>query len=94
MTSANVEACFLDAQETEAFLEWADDQPLDESPELPAECQRCGNEFGGGAVLVGERWVCTPCERPEYDDYEDALGEWAEAYVADLEEDRATQDDW
>lgn len=54
------------------------------TPPLPPECERCGTEFGSvkpyvanehgdkelsGAALIGGRWVCVDCERPELDDY-------------------------
>lgn len=70
MTETELESCFRDLEEKEAFDEYYASMPTpDEQQELPSCCERCGNPFGGFAVKVGDRWVCSVCEKPEYEDH-------------------------
>jgi formylmethanofuran dehydrogenase subunit E len=80
MTDTDLQACFTDLEDKEAFDEhYRDMASPDDEAETPTECQRCGNEFGGAAIKIGNRFVCTPCEEAEYTDYtfdlEQALNE-------------------
>lgn len=83
MTSAELELCFIDLEEREAERDHYDRlAEVQDEDELPSCCERNGCEFGGAAVKVGDRWVCTDCEEDEYEDFyfdlEQALNELQE----------------
>lgn len=71
MTEAEMLACAMDLEEKEAFEEHYRGIPSpDDLDEIPSQCERCGDPFGSGAVLVGARWVCNDCEQDEYEEPE------------------------
>lgn len=93
ISDADIELACMDLEEKDAFDAHYDSMPSpDDEDELPPVCERGGEPFGGAAIKVGGRWVCSSCEEPEYREIE--FAEFAEWYTADLQEDQATQDDW